>query len=201
MIDQPEINSLIQTMERTAEKVLQRDPAFFETLHALKLEIEENQRVQSAVHGLQRLGQRIFTSFVPRINVRIRNAYGVVGRANASEMTILHPQFQELTEELRIAAAEVIQNSERRRELNGIVSEAISSSEVFEEIASRIEHEGYEIIICLDFSTYTRTLGSDNDKVRRLDRTRPAGFDGWSVLPLSAYDLKLLQTLGIRADL
>jgi len=200
MIDQPELQSLIRTMERAAEEVLQRDPAFFEALHALKLEIEANQHVRSAMHGLQRLGQRAVTSFVPRINIRIRTATGLFGLTHAREGTNAHPQFHALTEELRMAAGEVIRHSRRRRELNAIVNEAILSSDLFEGTASKVEQEGYEIIISLDFSAFTRVLGS-NMITPRSDRSQLAESDRCSDRSLSTYDLMFLNALGIRADL
>jgi len=129
MIDKLEMHSLLQTMERAAEDVLQHDSAFFESLHALKDEIERAPRVQTALHGLQRFGNCIFTSFVPRIYVRVRTENGTLGLAPSltypSQSMASDPQFQNLTEELRTAAAEVINSSDYRAELNVVVNEAI----------------------------------------------------------------------------
>jgi len=203
MIDKPEMHLLLQTMERAAKDVLQHDPAFFETLHALKAEIERTPRVQVALNGLQRLGNGSFTSFVPRINVRVRTKNGVhdltsPGLTYPSQMRNSDPQFQSLTEELRAAAAEVINGSNYRKELNVVVNEAISSSDIFEGIASRIEHEGYEVIICLDFSTDTQVRGNRSSLPRR---SGLATSECSAALSLSTYDLTFLTTLGIRTDL
>ena len=191
-------------MERAAEDVLQHDSAFFESLHALKDEIERAPRVQTALHRLQRFGNCIFTSFVPRIYVRVRSENGTLGLAPSltypSQSMASDPQFQNLTEELRTAAAEVINSSNYRAELNVVVNEAISASDVFERTASRIEHEGYEVIICLDFSTYTQVRGNESS-IPRPRRSGLARTECCTTLSLSASDLRFLTTLGIRTDL
>jgi hypothetical protein len=196
MIDKLEMHLLLQTMERAAEDALQSDPAFFESLYALKSEIERNPRVQTALRGMQSFANRILTSFVPRINVRVRGDNGVLGLTHSSLIMNADPQFQRLTEELRTAAAEVIGSSSHHTELKLIVNEAISSSDVFEGIASRIEQEGYEIMICLDFSACTR-VPSGIRSSRGFHRTR------WGSEPSSALsmtDRRFLSSIGIRPD-
>jgi hypothetical protein len=200
MIDQREMQSLLENMEGAAERALQRDAAFFETLQALKLEIEGNLGVRSAMLQLQTLGQRAFTSLVPRINIRVRTADGVLGLPRTTGLPE-HQRSEALIGELRKAATAVIQGSGHGRELNAIVNEAIGSSAVFEDIASRLERQGYEIIICLDFSPYAQLRGGEGC-VPVLERESPAvGGKPVPATPFSNYDLQFLSALRIRTDL
>jgi hypothetical protein len=200
MIDQSEMQSLLENMEGAAERALQRDPAFFETLQALKQEIEGNLGVRSAMLQLQTSGQRAFTSLVPRINIRVRTADGILGLPRTMGLPE-HQRFAALIGELRKAATAVIQGSGHGRELNAIVNEAIGSSTVFEQIASRLEREGYEIIICLDFSPYAQ-LRRGEGCVPVFERESPAvGGKPVPATPFSNYDLQFLRALRIRTDL
>jgi hypothetical protein len=196
MIDEPEMRSLLQSMESAAEEVLQNDPAFFENLSALQSEIERNPRVQSALKELRRSGQNMIPSFVPRVNIRVRTENGVLSLPSPGQVTNPDRQSHALAEELRTAVAEVIQNSGRFRELHLIVNEATGSSDVFDGIASRIEQEGYEIIICLDFSACTR-VPSNILPPRVFHQPRRPSERSPS---LSMTDRKFLSTIGIRAD-
>jgi hypothetical protein len=198
MIEKPRMQSLLENMERAAGEILQRDAAFFEVLQALKNEIEANSRVQSAMRALRASGQKTFTSFVPRLNIRVRTERGLVGVTSVGGMPNTYPQLQALTDELRSAASAVIQSSSRRNELNAIVNEAIGSSEVFEGIASQIEREGHEIVICLDFSACTQV--QTGDTYARISQRTSSWAADLAKMPLSDFDLGFLRTLGIRAD-
>jgi hypothetical protein len=200
MIDQREMQSLLENMEGAAERALQGDAAFFETLHALKLEIEGNLGVRSAMLQLQTSGQRAFTSLVPRINIRVRTADGIVGLPRTTGLPE-HQRSGALMGERRKAATAVIQGSGHGKELDAIVNEAIRSSTVFEDIASRLERQGYEIIICLDFSPYAQLRGGEGC-VRVLEGESPAvGGKPAPATPFSSYDLQFLSALRIRTDL
>src|ERR1051326_5296716 len=80
------MRGLLADMQRVAEKILQQDAAFFEELQALKCEIDGDSRVRSAVRNLQAAGQKVFSSFVPHIKVRIRTEEGIFALARPSEM-------------------------------------------------------------------------------------------------------------------
>jgi hypothetical protein len=202
MIDKAHMRALLENMERAAEEVLQHDAAFFETLYALKSEIDRDPRVRSAMRVLQAAGQKAFTSFVPRVRIRARREDDVLGLPQRHEAPFAPAtqQIRALTEELRSAASAVIQRSSHRRELDAIINEAVGSSDGFEGIASEIERAGYEVVICIDFSAYTKVHGAD-PVVPQLEPTNPAKtVDTPARLPFSNSDLKFLNALGIRVD-
>jgi hypothetical protein len=49
MIDRKTMRSLLENMEHAAEETLQQDSAFYQAVQALKLEIDNDPRVQSTV--------------------------------------------------------------------------------------------------------------------------------------------------------
>lgn len=201
MIDNTQMRSLLENMERAAEEVLQHDAAFFETLYALKSEIHADPQVRSAMRVLGAGGHRAFTSFVPRVNVRVRTENNVLALPRQPEAhSAPASQQTELTDELRRAASAVIQRSSHRQELAAIINEAIGSSNTFEGIASEIERAGYEVVICIDFSAYTEVHGVDTN-VSQFEGTNPSKtVDTVPTMPLSKSDLKFLNALRIRAD-
>src|SRR5215469_11906388 len=113
MIDKHEMRELLKGMQRAAEEVLQQDAAFFEALQALKWEIDSDSRVQSAVRGLQAAGQKVFSSFVPHIKVRVRTSEGVFTLPKPLESSSIPAAepVAELTQELKNAANAVIMTS------------------------------------------------------------------------------------------
>ena len=202
MIDKTQMRSLLVNMERTAEEVLQRDAAFFETLYALKSEIDKDPHVRSAMQVLEATGHRAFTSFVPRLNIRVRTGNDVLGLPHPAESSCALPSehTREVNDELRRAASAVIQRSSHRQELDAIINEAIGSSDSFERMASEIERAGYEIVICIDFSPYTRVHGVDFAMPQRQLPQPPNTGDAVPALRLSKSDLRFLSELKIRAD-
>lgn len=189
-------------MENEAERVLQQDAAFFEALQALKWEIEGNPRVKSAVRDLRAAGQRVFSSFVPRIKVRIR-AQGrlleAVKPAAIAEPSAAGP-IARLTQELKSAASAVIMTSPCCQELERIVNEAVTASERFEDMASRLEREGYEVVIGLDLSAYAQVQGSSAGADRSGGTSRQNSSREPANIELSSYDLSFLKALKIKTD-
>jgi len=198
MIDDKAMHVMLRDMESAAEDALRRDPAFHEALQALKWEIDRNPRVQSAIRNLQRAGNKVSSSLIPGVKIRVRTSEGVVS-LNARAVvpsTSIAAQATQLTQELRDAASSVIIRSRYREELYGIVNEAIGASGRFEEIASEIEGAGHEVVVCLDLLAYaqvrvsspgiahTRSLRIQEERFRRL---------------LSAQDLEFLRDLKITA--
>lgn len=84
MINQKAMRSLLENMERAAEEILRQDAAFYEALQALKVEMDSDARVQSAVAALQAAGRRVFNSFVPQIKIRIKTEQGTFGWPKAA---------------------------------------------------------------------------------------------------------------------
>ena len=203
MIDHDTMRSLLKSMEQAAEESLQQDPAFYEALQALKAEIDSDPRVQSALAELRASGRRVFNSFVPHIKIRVKTEEGVF--ALPKPTTIQSDQTGEVTLELRNAASAVIMNSRRRQDLDMIVNEAIGANRRFEGIASQIERAGYELVICLDLSTYAQVRESAASTPRlpapRIpEMYRPVSsaqpFDGL----LSPKDMNFLKSMGVRID-
>jgi uncharacterized membrane protein len=200
MIDKTEMRSHLENMERAASEVLQQDAAFFEALQALKWEIERDPRVRSAVTNLQVAGQRVFTSFVPQVRVRVRTRDGVFALPRASKNRANQGQgaLIKLTRELTNAASAVILRSRIREQLDAIVNEAVSASNVFESIASEIEGKGHEVLICLDLSAYAQVHeASAKPSQQQLDL--PVVEEA-PPIELSSYDLEFMKTLKIKAD-
>jgi len=193
MMDWTELRTLLKRMQHAAEEVLQQDAAFFEVLYALKTEIDGDIRVQSVMRGLREAGQSTFASFVPRIRFRIRTEHGMLSLPQDKEP--MQPAIGKLDKDLRAAASTVILNSAHRKELNSIVSEAINCDDTFGEIASKIEEAGYQIVVCLDFSTYTLINGAANTHPPVPGSSAPPAS-----LRLSAFDLKLLKEMKIKTE-
>ena len=202
MIDNAQMRLLLENMERKAEEVLQRDAAFFEALYALKSEIEKDPPVRSAMQVLETTGHRAFTSFVPRVSIRIRKGDDVLALPRRVESSLASPNelAREVSDELRSAANAVIERSGYRQELNAIINEAIGSSQRFEKMASEIDRAGYEIIICIDFSPYTRVHAADTATLPGEPAHLSKTVDTVPYPPLSQSDLRFLRALKIRAD-
>jgi hypothetical protein len=146
MIDKRTMRSILKSMESVAMATLQHAPAFYEALHALKWEIDNDSGVQSAIQNLRAAGQSVFSSFVPQIKVRVRTEDGIFGltrQADPSSLTM--EPVGALTQELKNAASAVIARSHHREDLNHIVNEAVAANQNFEKMASEIENAGYEV--------------------------------------------------------
>ena len=200
MIDKHAMRGLLKNMQRAAEEILQSDSAFFEALQALKFEIDSDSRVQSAVRGLQAAGQRVFSSFVPRISVRIRTQEGIFALPKSLEIssTPVAEPVAALTQELKNAASAVIMTSGHCQELERIVNEAVAASGSFERLASHIEGAGYEVLINVDLSAYAHVL--ESSAPRRLVRGQGTNSsEEPSSIGFSTNDIKFLKALGIRS--
>src|SRR5262249_20213763 len=139
--------------------------------------------------------------FVPRVSFRLKTEDGFLPLPQKGERAIRNTPGNavKLTEELRNATHAVILTSHRRRELDIIVSEAISASDRFEEIAAEIEGAGYEIVICIDFSGYAR-LDPQASKAPAAFPHSIASDQPTPTIRLSSYDLKFLNGLKIKTD-
>jgi hypothetical protein len=209
MMDQYAMQGLLKEMENAAELVLQQDAAFFEALQALKWEIDGDPRVKSAVRDLRAAGQNVFSSFVPRIKVRIKTQTGLheatkpAGTAGPSAVDPIARQ----TLELKNAASAVIMASRYCQELERIVNEAVSASESFENMASRVERAGYEVVISLDLSAYVQVQASSAVAVRshgtalqKISSQNSSSSGELADIKLSSYDLNFLKALKIKTD-
>ena len=157
-MDQYSMQGLLKEMENAAELVLQQDAAFFEALQALKWEIDGDPRVKSAVRDLRAAGQKVFSSFVPHVKVRIRTQAGrheAAKPADAAGPSAADPIARQI-QELKSAASAVIMASRYCQELERIVNEAVTASESFENMASRVERAGHEVAISFDLSAYVQ---------------------------------------------
>lgn len=202
-MDKTEMRALLAQMETAVEGVLQQDAAFFEALHALKFEIDEDARVKSAVHELRAAGQRVFSSFVPRIKVRVRTEEGIFTLARPSEAPS-HDAVElvaKLAQELKDAASAVILGSNYCRELERIVNEAATGSDTFEQLASRIERAGYQVLISIDLSAYAQVQASSAPAApvhrsnRRISANNERVNTRWS-----ADDVNFLKQMKIKVD-
>jgi hypothetical protein len=201
-MDKRAMRRLLKDLESTAEQALQQDAAFFEALQALKWEIDRDPRVKSAVRDLRAAGQRVFSSFLPRIKVRIRTENGILALARPTEIPSgsAPDPVATLTQKLKNAASAVIVASPYCQELERVVNEAVTASDSFENIASQIEKIGYEVLISLDLSAYAQVQPSSVpvDRSERANRTslseEPVNIE------LSAQDRSFLKELKITAD-
>jgi hypothetical protein len=196
------MRSLLENMEHAAEEALQQDSAFYAAAQALKLEIDNDPRVQSTVSELQAAGRSVFNSFVPHIKIRVRTKEGIFTLpkpVNLPLATEVEPVGR-LTEELRNAASAVIRSSRCFDELDTIVNHAVEASDRFEGIASRVESAGHEVLICLDLSAYAQVKRSAPSD-RRLPEAK-ARIPAEEPLPiqLSGSDRRFLQSLKITFD-
>lgn len=198
MIDHIAMHGMLRNMETAAEDALRCYPAFHEALQALKWEVDRNSRVQSAIRNLQRSGNEVSGSLVPRVKIRIRTSEGVISLdpRGVAPSTSTAAQATPSTQELRDAASSVIIRSRHREELYGIVNEAIGASDRFEEIASEIEGAGHEVVVCLDLLAYAQVRVSSPGIAHT--RSRRIQEEHFRRL-LSAQDLEFLRDLKITA--
>jgi hypothetical protein len=201
MVDKRAIRSLLRDMERSAEEILLHDSAFFEAMQALKWEIDNDPRVQSTVRRLQAAGQKVFSSFVPHIKVRIRTEKGIIGLAKPLAMSSSLPAgpVARLTEELKNAASAVITTSRYCQELERIINEAIAANDGFENIACDIERAGYEVLISLDLSAYAHVQASSAPVAPEHADCQEFSEEPVNI-ELSAQDISFLKALKITAD-
>jgi hypothetical protein len=198
MIDQQAIQQMLLKMEDAAEDSLRCDSSFQEALQALKSEIDRDPEVQSSKRDLQNAGANVFSSFVPRLKIRVRTNEGLISAPSRSDAVTPSPETNpELTENLRNAARSAIMRSRAQKSLDAIVNEAIGANGRFEQIASEIERAGYEVVICLDLSAYVQVRPSRGPKMTRSSGNARTE----AVVPIfSAQDLKFLKALKIKSD-
>jgi len=203
------MQGLLKEMENAAEQVLQHDAAFFEALQALKWEIDGDPRVKSAVRDLRAAGQSVFNSFVPRVKVRIKTQTGPheAARPAGTVGPSAADPIARQTQELKNAASAVIMASRYCQELERIVNEAVATSESFEDMASRVERAGHEVVISLDLSAYVQVQASsaavDRSHGTYLQKTslqNPSSSREPTNIKLSSYDLSFLKALKIKTD-
>jgi hypothetical protein len=212
MIDRKTMRSLLENMERAAEETLQQDSSFYEALHALKTEIDNDAQVQATVSELRAAGGRVFNSFAPHIKIRVRTEEGIFALPRPAQEAVAASQASgdshevgRLTRELRNAASAVIRRSRNYRELDAIVNEAVGASDRFEAIASEIETQGHEILICLDLSAYALVSYAESEGTAMPSRQTSgmnaeiAGDEPF-MIQLSRSDRKFLAGLKISVD-
>ena len=202
MIDQKTIRSLLANMERAAEESLQQDAAFYETVQALKSEIDRDPQVQSVVSELRASGCRAFSSFVPHIKIRIKTEEGIFSLSRSAETpaVLAVEPVDRLTQELRSAASAVIMKSRSRRKLEVIVNEAISASDRFEGMASSVERAGHEVVICLDLSAYAQARESADPLLPFETAGRSVSAEKPLNTLFSDHDVKFLKAVGVKTD-
>jgi len=201
MIDRNAMRSLLEGMEQAAEETLRESATFFEALQALKDEIDHDARVQEAVRELRAAGRSVFSSFMADSKFRVRTEEGIFAlpkRPKILPAPSADP-VEGLTQQLRSAASVVIRHSRYFRELEGIVNEAVSTSERFEGIAFEIESAGYEVLICLDLSAYVEVRGGDASARRGQTLPSPPP-DTILPMPLTGADRKFLKGMGISTE-
>jgi len=201
MIDEKNMRSLLENMERAAQESLQQDSAFYEALQALKREIDRDPRVQSTVTELRAAGREVFSSFVPHIKIRVRNQDGVFALPRPVQNPVAAVEdVGRLAQNLRNAASAVIKKSRYYRELDAIVNEAIGASDRFEGIAAKVESAGYEVLICLDLSAYARVQELTPPHRPAQEGNAPLLAQGPIPIVLSSTDRKFLKALRISID-
>lgn len=198
-IGKRELSGMLRELERIAEHALQHDSAFLEAFQALKWEIERDRNVRATVQELQAAGHRVFSSFVPRIHVQARTTEGAVV-ASSHAQAPLHVSAQAdtvLVEELKRAASAAIPKSRRRTDLERVVNEATASNIAFENIASQLEHAGYEVQLSLEIAPYARIQGQADTSIRRTPSARPNVAEDSPDIEFSSYDHSFLKALKI----
>jgi hypothetical protein len=201
MVDRKTMQSRLEHMERAAEEILQQDSAFYEVLLALKSEIDDDPQVQAMVGELKAAGRSVFNSFVPHVKIRVRTQEGIFALPKAAQVeSTSAAEEARLIQQLKDAASAVIRKSKCYRELDTLVNEVVGTSDRFEGIASQIEREGHDVLICLDLSTYAQVQASTLALTRgrqtnpRIPRPDP------TPIHLSDSDRTFLAGLKIRID-
>jgi hypothetical protein len=203
------------TLAKEAQSTLARDGSFLEALQALKWEVDRDARVKAAMHGLRDRGLSVFTSFVPRIRIRLHAGDTVLAlpkdgaKSSRPDVLDLGPvrsmTNEPLTQELRDAASAVLTDSPHCRHLDGIVNEAVQANSVFERLAAAVERAGYELQICLDLSTYTQVREQSSSGAQMPGHQVPQTENQSSqmnsgVLLLSDLDEQFLKAMRISPD-
>ena len=200
MVDRKTMQSRLENMERAAEEILQQDSAFYEVLLALKSEIDRDPEVQAKVGELKAAGRSVFNSFVPHVKIRVRTQEGIFALPKPTQVASA-PVAEEarLIQQLKDAASAVIRKSKCHRELDTLVNEVIEASDRFEGIASQIEREGHDVLICLDLSTYAQVQATA-PAPEQVRQTTPRVSRQEPTLKFSHSDRAFLALLKITID-
>ena len=214
-MERNKVLALLQNLERIAEKTLAKDASFLEALHTLKSEVDSDSRVRAAKHALRNRGLIVFSSFVPRIRIRLNagenvlpsDAVRAAGRSDTEQIQYRGQTGSDpVTQGVRDAASAVVGSSAHCRELNQIVNEALQANAGFERTAGPLERAGYQLDICIDLSTYARVyegasqrppsmnLRASTDRQQQSEALTPG--KRWH-LPLSGQDMEFLKRLRI----
>ncbi len=207
-MDNNTLQAMLGTMEQEAEAALAADAAFFEALRALKWEIDIDPRVRLAYRKLRERGIRVFSSFTPRVRVRLRagatvlatpERHGAPNFPDAENFELSPTGDDAITQELRDAASAVIAASACCHELDVIVNEAVHAHAAFERVALAVERAGYELTICLDLSAYAQVVGPSG-AMPELPEEQAAPEDSGFRGQFSSRDVQFLKQLHIKAE-
>ena len=218
-MDRNKLRWLLQKMEKEARSALFTDGSFLEALQALKWQVESDAQVRAATLALQERGINVFTSFVPRIRIRLFAGETVLAPKDNTAGSS-YPDIEDrdpvteissepITRELCDAASAAIAASPYCRHLDVIVNEAVKANGLFDRLAAAIERAGYELQISLDVSTYAQVRGprlayaqSPNGRVSpaATQQFQPTDSDDTSGLYLSSDDMQFLKDLRISLD-
>jgi hypothetical protein len=218
-MDRNTLRWLLQKMEKEAQTALAKDGSFLEALQALKWEVDRDARVRDAARALRDRGLSAYSSFVPRIRIRLHAGETVLALPKDSASSV-SPDTEDLdrstqignealAQELRDAAGAVVAASLYCRSLEAIVNEAVQANAAFERIAKAVELAGYEVQICLDLSTYAQVREQSSTTALfpgyRVSRAgtrqpKPLNSEEHAHLPLSGRDMQFLKELRIRPE-
>ena len=216
-MDRNKLRILLRKLEQTAQSALARDASFLEALQGLKWEIDRDSRVRAAMQALQNRGLIVFSSFAPRIRIRVHSGENVLSlredvrtsdRPATEDFECANQVGSEpITQGVRDAASAVVGGSLYCRQLNRIVNEALQANVGFERMAASLERAGYELRICLDLSTYARVREQTSQRTQSIDHGAPTNkrqecklvtSEKRSPLPLSDQDKEFLKKLRIK---
>ena len=216
-MDENKLRALLRNLEQAAQSALANDASFLEALQGLKWEVDRDAHVRAAIQALRNRGLIVFSSFAPRIRVRLRSGEEVMAllddirtsdRPGAEDVEYANQVGSEpLSQGVRDAASAVVGASLYCRELNRIVNEALHASAGFEKMAGPLERAGFELHICLDLSTYACVRPQTRQGAQPIDRGASAtkrqqrksqSAGKRSQLPLSGQDIEFLKSLRIR---
>lgn len=197
MIDDKTIWTMLERMQSAAEEALRDNPVFYETLRSLKAAIDHDPRVQSAVGRLNATGNRVSSSLIPRVKVRVRTRSGEISLPDQKQLPAApSAPVANLTQELKNATCAVMIRGRYREELDEIMNQAVGACVRFEGLAAEVERAGYEVVICLDLSAYARVQESREP----IGETRNSTSSKEPLARLlSGQDMKFLKDLKIKA--
>jgi hypothetical protein len=201
----------LRNLEREAQSSLAADASFLEALQCLKWQIDRDARVKAAMNALRDRGLKVFSSFTPRIRIRLLAGETIVALpTNTAESNRPHAEdfgyvnqiaTEPLIQAVRDAASAVVLNSRHSLQLDGIVNEAVQANSAFEKIATDIERAGYQVNLCLDLSAYAQ-VRDPRSKMSHVAKKSPVppDMDSCSPMALSGQDLQFLKDMRILPE-